>query len=72
MPKDLRTAVKDSFDALDEDELKLITLAMLHGVPIRQLASGKAADDAQARMIGALKKLRAALDGAGCAVAQLR
>lgn len=63
----LRQALGDALAGLEERELELVAVAIVHGVPVRQLVTGSAvsADDTHDLMIGALKKMRQTLDAAG-------
>ncbi|MHB2017335.1 MAG: hypothetical protein ACYCW6_10355 [Candidatus Xenobia bacterium] len=54
----LLQAVQEAFGTLDASELELLTLAMLHGVPMRELGP---VETLAGKQIAALKKLRAAL-----------
>ncbi len=63
----LPDAIHNAFSKLSAAEVELLAAAMLHGVPLRQILAGSRLDpDAvHEEMIGALRKLRAALDEQG-------
>lgn len=69
----LTETIRGCLDGLTDEELQLVALGVIHGVPIRQLVAGSArkADDCNAMMIGALKKMRAEMETAGCGVKPL-
>lgn len=63
-----------AFQTLTPEESELLAVAMLHGVPVRQIVerTGLPADETQDAMIAALRKLRKAMDAEGCSAAQLQ
>lgn len=73
MNKDIRAGIQGALATLSDDEVLIITLAALHGVPMRELAGkSRSQEDVQALMIGSLKKLRKALAEQGLTSADLQ
>jgi DNA-directed RNA polymerase specialized sigma24 family protein len=62
MANTLKTAVQAALDGLTDDELTVFTLAVLHGLPVRQLMDeGVLSGDGNQAVVGCLKKIRASL-----------